>query len=139
MTLLVRKPAVLAVRNSKVTTSLRLQFKKWPRCYPRRPGICLKRLASASPKNLVAMARQKSPGLAQGGRRGCQDLYFRPGAAWPIFQRIMVIMVMESPQPSCHDQAQPAKAKCFGIQWFFQSKKHSTHQHTSAHHVALAL
>ena len=27
--------------------------------------------------------------------------------------------VMESPQPSCHDEAQPAKAKWFGIQRMF--------------------
>ena len=136
MTLLVRKPAVLAVRNSKVTTSLRLQFKKWPRCYPRRPGICLKRLASALAKNLVPMARQESRGLAQGGRRGCQDLYFRPGAAWPIFQRIMVMqlwshlnrlamMKLNLPRPSGS-----GFNACFHendhLQRFFQAKKHST-------------
>ena len=83
-----------------------------------------------------ADGRQESRGLAQGGRRGCQDLYFRPGAAWPIFQRIMVMqlwshlnrlamMKLNLPRPSGS-----GFNACFHendhLQRFFQAKKHST-------------
>ena len=122
MTLLVRKPAVLAVRNSKVTNSLRLQFKNaallsWqtarhlpqtPSCLGNRPKIWCRRpdgpMAEVSHKEAVAASLSGSVLQASKQLRK----YGRKMGAWPSLKglwshlnRLVMMKLNLVPRPGC--------------------------------------